>query len=165
MAITTTHNEYGAPVSVLVKRASASKYKKKPGLAYPLAGTFRTVTGQPPILKNNKGPGGYFSKSYGTTLIRNNLRQLFLCQKGERVMLPSYGMSLRRYLFEPLDETTYFLIRNDILQTLKKYFSIVNVITLGIFADEFIDHHLIVRLTLQLADESLDIFDVEVNIT
>ena len=75
------------------------------------------------------------------------------------------GISLQKYLFEPLDETTYFLIRNEVLQTLRKYFSIVNVIKLGIFADEFIDHQLIIRLTLQLMDESLDIFDVEVKIT
>ena len=80
-------------------------------------------------------------------------------------MLPDYGISLQKYLFEPLDETTYFLIRNEVLQTLRKYFSIVNVIKLGIFADEFIDHQLIIRLTLQLMDESLDIFDVEVKIT
>ena len=164
MAITTTHNTYGAPVSLNVKRAVASKYKKKMGFAYPLAGSFKTVTGRPAILQNNKGPGGYFSKSYGLDLIRNNLRQLLLCQKGERIMLPDYGISLQKYLFEPLDETTYFLIRNEVLQTLRKYFSIVNVIKLGIFADEFIDHQLIIRLTLQLMDESLDIFDVEVTI-
>ena len=54
---------------------------------------------------------------------------------------------------------------NVVLQTLRKYFSIVNVIKLGIFADEFIDHQLIIRFTLQLMDESLDIFDVEVKIT
>jgi phage baseplate assembly protein W len=165
MAITTTHNSYGAPVSISVKRATASKYKKNSGFAYPLVGSFKQVTGNPTVLQNNKGPGGYFSKSYGVDLIRNNLRQLFLCEKGERVMLPGYGMSLNRYLFEPMDETTFFLMRNDILQTLKKYFSIVKVITLAIFEDRFRDHQLIVKLTLQLLDESLDIFDVEVSIT
>jgi len=165
MAITTTHNTYGASVSLNVKRAVTSKYKKKMGLAYPLAGTFKTVTGQPPALQNNKGPGGYFSKSYGLDLVRNNLRQLFLCQRGERVMLPDYGISLQKYLFEPMDETTYFLMRNEVLRTLKKYFNIVNVIKLGIFEKEGVNHQLIVRLTLQLLDESLDIFDVEVKIT
>ena len=56
-------------------------------------------------------------------------------------------------------------MRNEVLRTLKKYFNIVNVIKLGIFEKEGVNHQLIVRLTLQLLDESLDIFDVEVKIT
>ena len=83
-----------------------------------------------------------------------------MTDKGERVMLPGYGMSLKKYLFEPLDEITYFLLRTDILKTLNKYFKTVNVISLGIFADEVVEH----QLTLQVLDESLDIFDIEVNI-
>ena len=166
MATTTTHNIYGAETSIAVKRASASKFKRRSGLVYPLTGTFKTVTGQPPALQNNTSEGGYFSQCYGLTLIRNNLRQLLLCEKGERVMLPDYGMSLQRYIFEPLDETTYELIKMDILRTLKKYFSIVHVISLSVFSSPLQANRsqLAVKLTLQLKDESLDIFDAEVTI-
>ena len=81
-------------------------------------------------------------------------------------MLPNYGLSLQKYVFEPLDETTYFLVKNDILQTINTYFSIVNVISLSVFstAIEANRNQLVVRLTLQLLDSSLDIFDVEVNL-
>ena len=81
-------------------------------------------------------------------------------------MLPDYGMSLDRYLFEPLDETTFFLIKNDILTTLATYFSIVKVLNIKAFASPRIQdaHQLIVSLTLQILDQSLDIFDVEVTL-
>ena len=166
MAITTTQITYGAEPSISIKRAAASKYKKKNGLVYPLVGSFKTVTGTPASLKNNVSEGGYFSKAYGIELIRNNLRQLLLCEKGERIMLPNYGLSLKKYLFEPLDETTYYLIKQDILRTLETYFSIVNVISLSVFSNPLQAERsqLTVSLTLQLLDESLDIFDVEVTI-
>jgi len=164
MATTTEHNLYGTDVSLSVKRVTSSKYKKKSGFVYPLIGKFETVTGG--ALQKNTSQKGYFNKAYGVNLIRNNLRQLILCEKGSRVMLPNYGLSLDKYLFEPLDETTYYLIKNDILRTLNTYFSIVNVISLGVFANttKAVENQLIIRLTLQLMDESLDIFDVQVNI-
>jgi phage baseplate assembly protein W len=164
MAVTTTHTTYGAPVSIAVKRSVASKQRKKMGLVYPLIGTLPTITGRPPSLRASVGQGGYFSKCTGVELIRNNLRQLFLCNKGERIMLPDYGLSLDKYLFEPLDETTFFLLKNDILSTLATYFSIVHVIKISAFANPRKDKEdqVIVSLTLQLLDESLDIFDTEV---
>jgi|TARA_R110002074_G_scaffold21968_3_gene67681 phage baseplate assembly protein W len=166
MAVTTTHNTYGAQTSISVQKVAASKFKKRSGFVYPLTGTFKSVTGAPPALQNNVSEGGYFSKSYGVNLIRNNLRQLLLCEKGERVMLPDYGLSLQRYIFEPLDETTYELIKLDVLRTLKKYFNIVQVVSLSVFSSPIQTNRseLSVKLTLQLLDESLDIFDVEVTI-
>ena len=69
-------------------------------------------------------------------------------------------------LFEPLDETTFFLIKNSILSTLATYFSIVQVINIKVFGNPRPEKgdQLIVKLTLQLLDESLDIFDVEVTL-
>ena len=166
MATTTTHTTYGSPVSIDIKKVSASKQRKRSGLTYPLIGSLFTATGKPSSLRSAKNQGGYFGKCYGTELIRNNLRQLILCNKGERIMLPDYGMSLDRYLFEPLDETTFFLIKNDILTTLATYFSIVKVLNIKAFASPRIQdaHQLIVSLTLQILDQSLDIFDVEVTL-
>ena len=81
-------------------------------------------------------------------------------------MIPNYGISLQKYLFEPLDETTYYLMKNEILKTLEQYFSIVNVISLSVFSTpiEQVRNELVIKLTLQVLDESLDIFDVEVTL-
>tara|TARA_R110002051_G_scaffold258646_1_gene317963 strand:- start:1927 stop:2430 length:504 start_codon:yes stop_codon:yes gene_type:complete len=166
MATTTTHNTYGVKTSVSVQRKIQSKFKKRAGFTYPLVGNFKQVTGLPAALRNNVSEGGYFSKSTGVALIRNNLRQLLLCNKGERIMLPDYGISLEKYLFEPLDETTFFLIKQDVLKTLNKYFSILNVITLGVTSSPIQAERsqLSISLTLQIMDESLDIFDAEVTL-
>jgi len=166
MAVTTTHNSYGAPVSFGVKQAAESKYRKRLGMVYPQVGSFSEAIGNPAALKNNVSEGGYFGTSYGVELIRNNLRQLLLCGKGERVMLPNFGLDLRKYLFEPLDETTYFLIKSEILSTLHKYFSSLNIINLSVLsppsnADK---HELLIKLTLQVLDESQELFDVEVKV-
>ena len=168
MATTTEHNLYGTDVSLSVKRVASSKYKKKSGFVYPLMSKFDTATGG--ALQKNTSQKGYFSKSYGIPLIENNLKQLILCERGSRVMLPDFGLSLQKYLFEPLDETTYFLIKHDILRSLRTYFSFVNVISLRVLSNLQNNmrspekNQLLITLTLQLMDESLDIFDVQVNI-
>ena len=81
-------------------------------------------------------------------------------------MLPNYGISLQKYLFEPLDETTFYLIKTEILKTLQTYFSIANVITLTVLSNELeaVRSQIVVKLTLQLMDGSLDIFDAEVKV-
>lgn len=166
MATTTSNTLYGAESSLVVKRKIQSKYQKRLGFCYPLVGKFKTVTGQPASLKNNVSQGAYFTGESGTELIRNNLRQLLLCNKGERVMLPDYGLNLERYLFEPLDQTTFYLIKQDILRTLERYFSSVNVVNLSVYSTDLQANRsqLYIKLTLQLLDQSLDIFDVEVTI-
>jgi phage baseplate assembly protein W len=76
---------------------------------------------------------GYFQKQSGVTLVRNNLRQLLLTTKGERVMLPDYGTDLYLYLFEPLDKFTVQNIRDDILNAIIKYAPGVTVTRLQVF--------------------------------
>tara|TARA_R110002074_G_scaffold40750_3_gene108715 strand:- start:1603 stop:2100 length:498 start_codon:yes stop_codon:yes gene_type:complete len=164
MATTITHETFGTTVSVPVQRAVKSKYRRIAGFVYPLVGNFDTVTGG--ALQENYSQQSYFSPSYGVSLIRNNLRQLLLCEKGERVMLPDYGVSIKKFIFEPLDEITFFLIRTEILKAVSKYFSMVNIVNLGVFAanSDTEASKIIIKLTLQLLDGSLDIFDTEVNI-
>lgn len=169
MAVTTQFDKYGVPVSLSVQRAVSSKYKKLIGMSYPLtrdltativegaqAGGFREYQ------KSTAQPI-YFGAATGMELIKNNLRQLIMTEKGERVMLPDYGLSLSQYLFEPLDETVYHLVKTDILNNINKYFSIANVLKLTVYGNDQDRerHQLVISLTLQLLDESLDIFDIE----
>ena len=163
MATTTTFNKYGAPISLIVKKGISSKWKKKPGLSYPLAyDTNRSPIEGGYIRKSNQP--SYFNKADGLYLIKNNLRQLLMTEKGERVMLPDFGLSLKKYLFEPLDEVTFNLVRNEVANNIRKYFKIVRIISLKVFSTTFENHDLRINLTLQLLDGSLDIFDVETKI-
>jgi phage baseplate assembly protein W len=165
MATTSTHNRYGIPLSLATQRSSSSQYKKRYGLRYPIVGSLDgTVTGG--ALQKNTNQGGYFQKSSGLSLLKGNLRQLLLTEKGERLMLPDYGLSLRKYVFEPLDEVTYFLIKTDILKTLYKYFKAIRVLTVAVGATvEQADRgELSISLTLQLVSDSKEVFDMEVNV-
>jgi len=165
MATTTTTTKYGAPVSLSVQRGIRSKYKSKIGLAYPVT-RITTVIPAAPLVQNKNRSVTYFGKSKGLELIKNNLTQLIKTEKGERLMLPDYGLGLSRYLFEPLDEVTYDLIKRDILYNIHRYFSIGRVITLSIFSQDLERdrNQLIIRLTMQLLDASLDIFDIEAKV-
>ena len=165
MAITTTHNRYGIPMSLSSKKIAASKVKQRFGTSYPLVNKAKNapISG---FLQQRRQQLPYFNKESGLTLVQNNVRQLLLTEKGERIMLPDFGLSLKKYLFEPLDEVTYHLIKADILKTLTKYFSIAHVITLSVFATdkEADNNQLVISLTLQIMDGSLEIFDVEVKL-
>tara|TARA_R110000824_G_scaffold8320_1_gene37551 strand:+ start:12143 stop:12643 length:501 start_codon:yes stop_codon:yes gene_type:complete len=165
MATTTSINTYGVPVSLSVNKGIKSKYKRRAGLAYPLVKTRKVVpTGI--LQKNLVGQATYFGQATGIELIQNNLLQLIKTEKGERVMLPDYGLALQKYLFEPLDETTFDLLKQDILKNIRKYFSVARVLALLVFSDsESADNNtLVIKLTMQLLDESLDVFDIEAKV-
>lgn len=164
MAITTTFEKFGVPLTLSVEKAVTSKTKKRAGFRYPLASDLGSTISGGIIQSPSKQK--YFGPATGIALIRNNLRQLLLTQKGERVMIPDYGLDLQRYLFEPIDKTLFYLIKKDISDTISKYFSIARILKIRVFSDErdLENSTLRVSLTLQLKDESLDMFDIEVTI-
>lgn len=64
-----------------------------------------------------------FGSTYTTKdAIRNNLINFFLTSPGERVFNPTFGQSLRRYVFEQINQATTGDIENYILSSLEKYF-------------------------------------------
>ena len=69
-----------------INREIKSKHTRKAGLGYPLIGKFIKVTGGD--LQVNENQGSYFRPAKGISLIKNNLRQFLLCDKGERIMRP-----------------------------------------------------------------------------
>ena len=65
--------------------------------------------------------GGAFSQQFGSKLVKNNILDMFLTKKGERVMMPDFGSNLHRVVFEPLDLTTRMRTQEDIINLLRKY--------------------------------------------
>jgi hypothetical protein len=163
MATTTTFNKYGREVSISVQKAVKSQYRKKSGMAYPLSANLNKVTGDATLF--GKRTGAYFSKAYGINLIKNNLRQLLRTERGERVMLPDFGVSLRKYIFEPMDEVTFILIKQEVLGAITKYFPQAQVLAVSVMGGEEGNEHLLkISLTLQLRDSSLDTFEADIEV-
>ena len=87
-----------------------------------------------PIGKNSKDP--YFTKSSSFNLVRSQIEQLIKTKKGERVMLPDFGVSLHNYLFEPLTSDSVTEIFLDISRAIGKYAPNLNLLAVRVFQDD-----------------------------
>lgn len=58
---------------------------------------------------------------YDRSAIKNSLRNLFNTLPGQRFLFPKYGCNLQKYLFEPINETTAYLIGQDISMSIADY--------------------------------------------
>jgi phage baseplate assembly protein W len=163
MATTTTIEKYGVPLPLEVVKTVTSKKKKILGLSYPLALNYSTTIAGG-VVNAPSRQGNYIDHSSGKLLIRNNLRQLLLTQKGERVMLPEFGLDMNKFLFEPLDETLFYLIRREVVLNVTRYFPLAKIISIAIVSSDLEADRSILRidLTLQILDDTLEIFDIEV---
>ena len=71
-----------------------------------------------PIVKN---PRGFLATQTGLNQIKSDLLSLLLTNPGERVMLPDYGIPLKKIIFEPNDPTTLSRVREMIITAIKMW--------------------------------------------
>ena len=64
--------------------------------------------------------------------VRNNVKSLLLTERGERMMQPSLGLNLKKYLFEPLNDDLKLTIENEIFETFNFWLPFVNIVDLVI---------------------------------
>ena len=154
MAANTETTVYGAIQERYNSQAIKSERKDIYGLNFPLG---------------DASSGGYFSKSSGINMIKDSVKQLLLTEKGERVMLPNYGCNLRKYLFQPLDETTFKNIRTEIQTSFYNYIVGAEIAKLTVLPTGVLGpaggNSLQVILTLRLNTADLEVFDVGVTIS
>tara|TARA_R110000765_G_scaffold149464_2_gene252111 strand:+ start:2569 stop:3012 length:444 start_codon:yes stop_codon:yes gene_type:complete len=67
------------------------------------------------------GDGGFFSQSMDKEVVAQNLKQLLLTSKGERLMYPSFGTNLRAALFEPITAVLISELQADIKNAVRAY--------------------------------------------
>ena len=59
------------------------------------------------------GPSGWFASTKTTVeAVKNNIRNLLLTNRGERVFQPNLGLGLRQFLFEQITPDTIIAIQN-----------------------------------------------------
>ena len=116
----------------------------------------------------SRSTGGYLFKQAGIDLIKNNLKQLLRTEKGERVMMPNYGVSLRKFVFQPMDQQTFEELTQEVQSAISKYATGVKIIKLAVVRDDrtgFEDlGSLIVKLSLELRELENQVISLEFNI-
>jgi len=78
----------------------------------------------------------YFGRSSSMYLIRGQLQQLLQTRKGERVMLPDYGVAMDNYFFEPLTEDLASQAAAEVTTAIRKYASNIKVLSIRFFQDD-----------------------------
>ena len=68
--------------------------------------------------------------------VRQNLKNLILTAKGERVMLPDFGVGLRNFLFENFTPVVLTNISDEIRSQVSSYMPFVNVRRINFFDSE-----------------------------
>jgi len=152
MPANTVTTVYGQAPSYWTQKTITSKEPKIIGLAFPVGNV----------------SGNYFRFASDIELIKNQLQQILLTERGERVMLPNFGCNLRRYIFAPLDEITFDAIKEEVSWSIVQYTKGIKLMKIGVFSiDSSIGpeglNGLKVILTLKL-DYSNIIFDIEMDI-
>ena len=71
-----------------------------------------------PIVKH---PLGFLRTQGGINQIKSDLLALLLTEPGERVMLPSFGTPLKKFMFEPNDPTLVENVRNAIIDSIRTW--------------------------------------------
>ena len=93
------------------------------------------------------------------------LHQLLQTERGERVMLPKYGCNLQKFLFQPLDRTTFKAIKEEILFSCENYLDGATVRKISVLAGGEVgsmgNHALHIALLLQMDDDEA-IFNEEI---
>ena len=90
--------------------------------------------------------------------IRNGLVNIFTWRRGERIILPEFGNTLYRFLYEPINVEVLNNIQVEIIDMIKKWEPRVSVIDVSIkpFPDQ---HEILIELTYAiptLTDVTID---------
>ena len=76
------------------------------------------------------------------TVVKQNIKMLFLTSPGERMMDVRFGVGLRNYLHEPLSASVKSTIRERILSQMNTYIPAVSIVSLTV-SDDLVNNNAI----------------------
>lgn len=86
---------------------------------------------------------------YDVEAIKNSIRTCFLTSPGQRILNPRYGIDLRRYLFEGINNDTSFFMRQDIIANLPIFEPRIEVVDVDVIANQD-DNQYDINLTINI---------------
>ena len=96
---------------------------------------------------------------YDIEAIKTSISNAFLTSPRQKILNPEFGVDLRRYLFEPVDEFTAELIQDDIELKLPNAEPRIEVENVTVFGDEDNQEY---QITMQINVPSLNVRGVSI---
>lgn len=90
-------------------------------------------------INQSSNSNGIFSVNFTTiSQAKQNLKNLILTRKGERIMQPEFGCDIYKILFEPIIDDASFenKISNTIIEATNSWLPYLNIDTINYFFDE-----------------------------
>ena len=87
--------------------------------------------------------------------VKTSIANALLTSPGEKILNPEFGVDLRRFIFEPIDEDTAEDIQDDIEDNLPKWEPRISLENVFVEADEEQQEY---NITLQINIPSLDVY-------
>jgi len=91
--------------------------------------------------------------------VKNSVVNALLTTPGEKILDPTYGVDLRQYLFEPIDDFTTDLIKDDIEIKLPRMEPRIVLKSVNVVADEDNNQY---NIELQIDVPSLDVYGLSI---
>jgi len=91
-----------------------------------------------PLFDKTSNAKGIFNKTDSFELLKSELRQFIRTERGERVMLPNFGLSLRKYLFEQMNPDLMENLQEEIIQGITAYLPSVRIVEIKILEGDSI---------------------------
>lgn len=79
---------------------------------------------------------GYKMNKNIKDVIKQNFKMLVLTSPGERIMLPNFGVGLRRFLFEPMSTIQFGKIESRIQNQIEQYMPFLSLIDVKFLTQE-----------------------------
>ena len=96
-------------------------------------GTIKGINVDYPITKGNTG---FFKQTFDTlSAVRSKIYILLKTDPKERIFNPTFGLGMRKYLFEPITEYTIDDIKQNIQDKIALYIPEVYIVSLDVNAD------------------------------
>lgn len=117
-------------------------------------------------LRRDVSSGGYFASTKTTVeAVKNNIKNLLLTNRGERVFQPLIGLNLRQFLFEQITPEVIFEIQNDIRDTIKLWLPFVTVENIVVSENTTTSNTIQIKVdfSIQQVPNSLDSITVRID--
>lgn len=97
--------------------------------------------------------------------IKADLMHLILTKKGQRLYLPDFGTELLRFIFEPNDDLTLSMVKDEIKTVVKKYLPNLTVTNITVTESDISEYAVVVNIDYVITDGAFQTQDsVTINI-